>query len=135
MSESFLPRQPLLAYLAGVYIFLIVTAFPIMTITCRNTLMKLVVPHRIPLVSSDITIHTFSFTAGIIAIIAIIAALASNIQVVLNFIAGTIGVLILLVIPPLFVISGRNILRKKFNINYKLNRYVTVIKSEIFPYC
>lgn len=106
-----------------------------MTITCRNTLMKLVVPNRIPLVSSEITIHTFAFTAGIISIIALIAALASNIQVVLNFIAGTIGVLILLVIPPLFVISGRNILRSKFNINYKLNRYVTVIKSEIFPYC
>lgn len=112
ISFNFTQNEIILFYFAAVYIFLNVIAFPVFVITVRNNLMKLISPSKIPKISSEITPYTFAFTVGILLFVIIISSLASNIKFVLNFIGGTVGVIIIFVAPPLYVIKGRKILRE-----------------------
>ncbi len=64
-NNNFEKTQPSLVwiyYIVSFYMFLNIAAFPVLTITSRNNLMKAFVPNRMPAKTSDITWISVIFT-------------------------------------------------------------------------
>ncbi|KRX01663.1 hypothetical protein PPERSA_03747 [Pseudocohnilembus persalinus] len=123
-NYDFQQSEPLVFYISSFYMFLNITAFPVLTITTRNNLMKLIVPMQVPEQSHEITRYTLLFTILIVTPIFLIAYSVQNIQIVLDLIGGIFGVILITLIPSLLIIKGRKQLKQK-NIDNSLNMHKT----------
>lgn len=95
-------------YIISFYMFLNIAALPVLTITIRKNLMKLVAPHLMPKNTLAITPATAGFTMLIIIPCGILSIiLKDQIEIVIGFTGGLCGTLILLVIPSLMVWKAR----------------------------
>lgn len=94
--------------------FLNVAALPVLTITLRMNLMKLVTPHLVPKKSFEVTMASFIYTLFIVlpvvglamgkTVPTIILVLKEYIHFVVDITGGVCGTLIILVIPSLMVL-------------------------------
>ncbi|CAD8119395.1 unnamed protein product [Paramecium sonneborni] len=109
-------------YIISFYMFLNIAALPVLTITIRKNLMKLVVPHLLPKDNLKITLPTALFTLLIVVPCAALAILLKDdIEIIVGLTGGVCGVFILLTIPAALVLQGR----KKHNVKYSDNPYIS----------
>ncbi|CAD8203122.1 unnamed protein product [Paramecium octaurelia] len=109
-------------YIISFYMFLNIAALPVLTITIRKNLMKLVVPHLVPKDSLKITLPSAIFTLLIVVPCASLAVLLKdNIEIIVGLTGGVCGVFILLTIPAALVLQGR----KKHAVKYEDNPYIS----------
>lgn len=120
-------------YIASFYIFLNVAAFPVLTITSRNNLMKLVAKDKVPKVSFKITKWTFLFTLIIVTPIITISLLTKNVQLVLDFTGGILGTMLMIILPCLFVIFCRKKAEEE-GIDFKKNPHMAYFGNLVLPY-
>lgn len=115
-------------YFISFYIFLNISALPVMTLTIRlqinclkifrNNMMKMFVPNHLPRNSFEVTRWTALFTIliigpsgvlalGIVDLLLNLIALKNDIEFVVGMTGGVCGVIILMILPSLLVITGR----------------------------
>jgi len=95
-------------YIISFYMFLNIAALPVLTITIRKNMMKVLVPHLMPKNSLDITKASAGFTLLIVIPCALLSiVLKDDIEIVVGFTGGVCGVLILLIFPAMLVLKGR----------------------------
>jgi amino acid permease len=86
-------------YVTSFYIFLNVAALPVLTIVTRNNLFRMFSAHASPSLSASVLV-----TGGFLGVILVLAYfLAHNIQLVLDFIGGIFGIVIMLFCPAFSV--------------------------------
>ncbi|KAL4428773.1 hypothetical protein ABPG74_001287 [Tetrahymena malaccensis] len=120
-------------YISSFYIFLNVAAFPVLIITCRNNLMKFLAKDKIPAISYKITKWTVAFTLLIAGPIFAISLTVKNIQIVLDWISGIFGSMLINLFPSSFVIYAR-IQAERHGINHEQNIHKSIIKNKYLPY-
>jgi hypothetical protein len=64
--EHTVPNTSWIFYIVSFYMFLNIAAFPVLTITARNNLMKAFIPDKVPANTSDITRYSIIFTLIIV---------------------------------------------------------------------
>lgn len=111
-NNNFKNEIPWIYYIISFYMFLNIAAFPVLTITSRNNLMKCFTPSKIPQNSWDITRYTVAFTLLFIAPIITLSILTKNITKVIDIVGGIFGVFIMVIIPSLTVLRARYIARR-----------------------
>ncbi|CAD8197690.1 unnamed protein product [Paramecium pentaurelia] len=111
-------------YIISFYMFLNIAALPVLTITIRKNLMKLVAPHLIPKDNLQITLPTALFTLLIILPCATLAILLKKqIEMIVGITGGVCGVFILLTIPAALVLQGRKIHKVKYIDNPYISKF------------
>lgn len=94
-------------YISSFYVFLNIAAFPVLIITARNNLMKFFAKKKIPAQNFLVTKWTVSFTLIFTIPILTIALVTTNIQLVLDWISGIFGSLLISILPSVFLIKAR----------------------------
>ncbi|EAS05856.2 transmembrane amino acid transporter protein (macronuclear) [Tetrahymena thermophila SB210] len=120
-------------YISSFYIFLNVAAFPVLIITCRNNLMKFLAKDKIPAISYKITKWTIFFTLLIAGPIFAISLTVKNIQIVLDWVSGIFGSMLINLFPSSFVIYAR-IKAERLGISQDKNIHKSIIKNKYLPY-
>ena len=112
--------------------FFNITAFPVLTITIRNNLLKAFTPDKLPSKSWKITRWTLFYTLIIVIPILLISLSTTKIESVINVVAGIFGVFILILFPSGFVYFGRKKLRKY---GYKIDEcmHLATLKYDFLP--
>ncbi|KAL4470121.1 hypothetical protein ABPG72_016658 [Tetrahymena utriculariae] len=120
-------------YISSFYIFLNVAAFPVLIITCRNNLMKFLAKDKIPAINYKITKWTVAFTLLIAIPIFAISLTVKNIQIVLDWVSGIFGSMLINLFPSSFVIYAR-IKAERLGINHEQNIHKSIIRNKYLPY-
>ncbi|KAL4470120.1 hypothetical protein ABPG72_016657 [Tetrahymena utriculariae] len=139
---NFKEQSPFVYYLSGFYVFLNITAFPVMTITSRNNLLAFFPSEQNSQDqnqqqeqqnSSSFTIKNVIGSLSILIPVFFISVFVKSIQVVLNVIGGVLGPAMLNIIPAFLVIKGRKITSKLTLEEQKNFYHKTLLSSNIIP--
>ncbi|EAS05857.1 transmembrane amino acid transporter protein (macronuclear) [Tetrahymena thermophila SB210] len=146
---NFKEQSPFVYYLSGFYVFLNITAFPVMTITSRNNLLAFFPSQQNTQTSNEnqqqqqqqqeqqnnsgFTLKNIIGSLSILIPVFFISVFVKNIQVVLNVIGGILGSIMLNIIPAFLVIKGRQVTQNLTPEEQKDFFHKTLISSNIIP--
>ncbi|KAL4428774.1 hypothetical protein ABPG74_001288 [Tetrahymena malaccensis] len=143
---NFKEQSPFVYYLSGFYVFLNITAFPVMTITSRNNLLAFFPSEQNSQTSnqnqpqqqeqqngSGFTLKNIIGSLCILIPVFFISVFVKNIQIVLNIIGGILGSAMLNIIPAFLVIKGRKITQNLTQEEQKDFYHKTILSSNLIP--
>ncbi|KAM3145485.1 hypothetical protein pb186bvf_002529 [Paramecium bursaria] len=117
-----------LYYFISFYIFLNISALPVMTITIRKNMMKLCLPEEYTTNLFKLSWISVSYTLLVLVPCFILAiTLKNHIQPVISIVGGVFGVVILMIIPSLMVIEYRKRITES-------NPFGSYIRNKYLPY-